>query len=66
MNNSKIRVQHKGSSLQDRMTFIPRNIVNSLFLYKVDKQSKNLNVNFTLKDSVFEAIKFTKNADRDK
>lgn len=31
MNNSKIRVQHKGSSLQDRMTFIPRNIVNSLF-----------------------------------
>lgn len=37
MNNSKIRVQHKGSSLQDRMTFIPRNIVNSLFLYKVDK-----------------------------
>lgn len=37
MNNSKIRVQHKGSTLQDRMTFIPRNIVNSLFLYKVDK-----------------------------
>ena len=66
MNNSDIRVQHKGSSLQDKVTFTATNVVNSLFVYKLDKLSKNINVDFTIKEFVFEVFKFTINADQGK
>ena len=37
MNNSKIRVEFKGSCLeQDKVTFTPRNVVNLFTAYQLD------------------------------
>ena len=66
MNNSEIRVKFKGRCLQDKITFTPRNVVNSMFVYNLDKWSKDLNADVTLKKFMFGAVKLTKIADPDK
>ena len=67
MNNSKVTVEFKRSCLkQDKVTFTPRNVVNLSTVYELDAWSKELNIDFTLKDCLFGAIKLSKNADPDK
>ena len=67
MNNSTIRLEFKGSCLkQDKITFTPNIAVNLFVVYELDRWSKNLNVDFTLKDCSFGAVKITKNSDTDK
>ena len=59
--NSKMKVKIKKSYLkQDKLTFIPRNLVNLFIIYELDIWSGDL------KDSFFGAAKVTKNADLDK
>ena len=59
--NSKIKVKIKKSYLkQDKLTFIPRNLVNLFIIYELDLWSGDL------KNSFFGAAKVTKNADLDK
>ena len=41
-------------------------MVNLFIFYELDTWSWDLNTDFTLKDSLFEAVKVTKNADPDK
>ena len=51
MDNSRIRVEFKGSYLkQDKVTFTPRNIINLYIAYELDTWSQDLNADFTLKD----------------
>ena len=67
INNSKIRVEFKGSCLiQDKVTFTQRNVIYLFIVYVLDTWSKELNANFTLKDFFFGAVKLTKNIDPDK
>ena len=67
MNNSRTRVEFKGSCLkQNKITFTPRNVVNLFIVYELDRCPQDLNADFTLKDSLFGAVTLTKNADPDK
>ena len=67
MNNSRIRIEFKGSCLkQDKITFTPYNVVNLFIVYELDRWSQDLNAEFTLKDCFFGAAKSTKNTDPDK
>ena len=51
MNNSRIRVEFKGScSKQDKTNFTRRNVVNLFIVYEIDTWSRDLNANLTLKD----------------
>ena len=50
---------------QDNVYFTHRNVVN-LFLYDLDTWSRNLNMDFTLGDCFFGAVKLAKNPDPDK
>ena len=62
MNNSRIRLEFKGSCLkQDKVTCVVNFIV-----YETDRWSKDLNTDFTIKDCLFGAVKISKNADPDK
>ena len=47
-------------------TFTPPNIIISFILYELDTRSRDLNSDFTLKDSLFGDVKLVKNSDPDK
>ena len=65
-NNSKIRVEFKGSCLkQDKGTFTSR-ILNFFITYQLDTWSEDLDGDYNLNDCLFGAVKLTKNADPDK
>ena len=67
MNNSRIRLIFTGSCLrQEFVTFPSNNVVNLFNVYELDRSSQDLNVKFTLKYCLFEAVKLTKNADPNK
>ena len=67
MNNSKVTVEFKRSCLkQDKVTFTTTNVVNLSTVYELDAYSKELSIDFTLKDCLFGTIKLTKNTDPDK
>ena len=67
MNNSRIKIEFKGSCLkEDKITFAPNNVVNLFIIYELNKWSQDLNAEFTLKDCLFGAVKITKNGDPDK
>ena len=68
MNNARLRLKFKGSCLkqEDKALFTPNNVVNLFIAYKLDRWSRELNTDFTLKDCLFGAVKLTKNADPDK
>ena len=67
MNNSRIRLEFKGSCLnQDKVTFTSNKVVNLFIAYELDRWSQDLNTDFTLKNCLFGSIKLTKNADPDK
>ena len=60
--NSKLRVEFK-----EKVTFTPRNAVNLLINYELDRWLQHLNANFTLKDCFFFwAVKLTNNANQSK
>ena len=48
------------------MSFLHKNVVNLYVSYNLDEWSKDLNTHFTLVNSLFEAVKLTKNADPNK
>ena len=51
MNNSRIRLQFKGSWLKHyKVTITPNNVVNLFIVYELDTWSRDLNTDFTLKD----------------
>ena len=68
MNNTRIRSKRKRSWLkqEDAAPFTANNVVNLFIIYELDRWSRNLNSDFSLKDSLFGALKLTKNADSDK
>ena len=68
MNNSRLRLEFKGSYLQQEVeaAFTPNNVVNLFIVYEFDTWSKDLNAQFTLKDCLFRNVKTTKNADPEK
>ena len=58
MNNSRRRLDFKESYLEeDEVTFTPNSVVNLFIAYKLDKWSKDLNADFTLKDVYLELLK---------
>ena len=64
--DTKTRVEFKGSCLkQDKMTYDHRKIVNIYIVYEVSKNS-NISSYPTLQNSLFGAVRLTKNADIDK
>ena len=67
MNNSRIRVEFKGSCLnQNIKTFTPRNVVNLFIVYEFDIWSSDLNSVFTLKDCLLGPVELTINGDTNK
>ena len=67
MNNSRIKIEFKGSFLkQDKAPFNPNNVVNLYIVYELNTWSQNLNAEFTLKDCLLGALKLTKNANHNK
>ena len=67
-NESRIRLRFEGSCLKQeyKALFTPKNLVNLFIVYELDKQSKNVNAEFTLKDCLFGNVIINKNADPDK
>ena len=62
-----MRVEFKGDFLkQDKVTFNPNSVVNLFFVFDLDRWPQDLNADFSLKDCLFGAVKFTKNVDSDK
>ena len=55
-----------GLLIQDIVTFTPRNVINLFIVYELDRWTKDLNVEFTLKDCLFGAAKLLLNTDPDK
>ena len=47
---------------QENVSFLHKNVANLYISYKLDTWSKDLNTNFTLVNSLFGAVKLTKNA----
>ena len=68
MNNSKIRFKFKGSYFRQEVKapFTPNNVVNLFIVYELDRWSRDLKTDFTLKECLFGAVKLTKNDDPDK
>ena len=67
MNNSRIRLEFKGSSLkQDKVHFASNNVVNLYIVYEYNICSQDSNAEFTLKDCLFGAVKLTKIANPNK
>ena len=64
MNNSNIRLQFKESYLkqEDQAPFTENNLVNLIIVYELDRSSRDLNSDFTLKDCLLGAVKPNKNA----
>ena len=55
--NSRIKLEFKGSCLkQEEATFTPNNVVNLFITYELDRWSQNLNTDFTLKDCFFASV----------
>ena len=52
--------------LQEIITFTQRNVGNLFIVYELDRWSKDLHIEFTLKDSLFGAAKLFLNIDPDK
>ena len=67
-NNSRLRLRSEESCLKqiDATPFPPKNLVNLFIAYELDRWSRDLNTDFTLKRCLFVAVKLTKNADPDK
>ena len=67
-NKSRVKLKFEGSCLkqEDKATFTPKNVVNLFVVYELNRWSKDLNAEFTLKDCWFGNVKITKNADPDK
>ena len=66
-NYGKGKIKLKGIWFkQDNVSFIHGNVVNLYISYELDQLIRNLNLNFTLDNCLFEAVKLTKNADPDK
>ena len=45
---------------------IPKNVINPYISYKVNPRLKNLNINFTLNNCLFESLKRMRNLDKNK
>ena len=57
MNNSRIRLEFKGSCLkEDKELFTPKNVLNLYIIYELHIWPQDLNAIFTLKDSLFGAV----------
>ena len=64
MNNYRIRIEFKRSCLkQDKVTFNPNSLINLFFVYELNRWSKALNADFTLKYCLFGAVKLVENDD---
>ena len=67
MNNSRIRLEFKGSCLkQDKVTFTPNNIVSLFIVCELNRSSKVKRADCKLKNCLFRAVEITKNAASDK
>ena len=68
MNSSKIRLKFKGNCLkqEDKASFTLDNVVTLFIVCELDRWSRDLNTDFTLKECLFGSVKLTKNADADK
>ena len=65
-NNAKIREKLDDSCLkQDKVSFTRRNVIK-FSIYEINIWSCDLNLDFTLKDCLFEAVKLTVNPDTKK
>ena len=63
INNSRIKLEFKGSCLkQDKAPFPPNNVVKLYTVYELNTWSQELSAEFTRKDCLFGAVKVTKNA----
>ena len=67
-NKSKIKIKFEGSCLkqENKAPFIPNNVVNLFIVYELERWSRDLNTDFTLKDCLFGAVKLAINPDPDK
>ena len=66
-NNAKIREKLDDSCLkQDKVSFTRRNVIKFSIIYEINIWSCDLNLDFTLKDCLFEAVKLTVNPDTKK
>ena len=64
--DNKVRLKFNGSCLkQNKLTYTHKTIVNIYIVYKITTSSSNNN-DPTLRNSLFEAVILTKNADIDK
>ena len=64
-NKGKIKLK-KTCFKQETVSFIHENVVNLYISYELDKWPKDLNLNLTLDNCLFWAVKLTKNGDPDK
>ena len=65
MNNSRIRLEFKGSCLkQDKVIFTPSNIVSFFIVYELSRSSKVTRADCTLKDFLFRAVEITADSDK--
>ena len=66
MNYATISAEFKGSCLkQGKVTFTARNVVRLFIFYEADTLSRDLNVDFALKDCLHGAVKLTTNSEPD-
>ena len=56
MNNSRIRLKIKASCLKqkDKVFFTRKNVVTLFMVYELDTWSRDLEINFALKDCLFD------------
>ena len=68
MNNSKIRLEFKGSCLkqEDKAVYTQKNVVSFFIVYQLDSWRPNFDTDFTLGGCLFGGVKLTENADPDK
>ena len=64
-NKGKIKLK-KTCFKQETVSFIHENVINLYISYELDKWPKDLNLNLTLDNCLFWAVKLTKNGDPDK
>ena len=64
-NNSRIRLWFKGSRLkqEDKATFTPNNVVNLFIFYELNRWSRDLNAESSLKYCLLGNFRITKDAD---
>ena len=68
INNSRWRLEFKGSCLWQKYKapFTKNNVVNLFIVFELNRWSKDLNGEFTVKERLFGNVEITKNADPDK